>query len=433
MQLAVVLLLGWALIGHMALSVAFVNRVHATGIPVRLGKLVWLSAALLITLVPAFFGYWFHVRGLRLGPGTGLAWLPAPAVPYLAACWAAATLSAVDWLWRRVLHRPPAPLRSDRRRVVRLLQNGPRESGEEHEHDFLVHLPGNEILSLDVAERGLELERLPEALDRFTIVHMTDLHFTGRVAKAYFEEVAQICNTLRPDLVAITGDLIDKSRCIAWIPQTLGRLESRYGVFYVLGNHDLRVDTARLRAALAEAGLTYLGGRWLELAVGRHSIVLAGNELPWIAPAADLAAAAAALAGGPPRIALAHSPDQLLGEETPGRLAAGRALARRSDSSAVSGPRCLPSRSGVTYASGTFHDPPTVMQSAAACRPRFRSASTARPRLPGWFSMPRAARPPGRRRVRNSPSPAVARTAAWMPSPVAPGDRRRAAGPPGDP
>lgn len=93
MQLAVVLLLGWALIGHMALSVAFVNRVHATGIPVRLGKLVWLSAALLITLVPAFFGYWFHVRGLRLGPGTGLAWLPAPAVPYLAACWAAATLA----------------------------------------------------------------------------------------------------------------------------------------------------------------------------------------------------------------------------------------------------------------------------------------------------------------------------------------------------
>ena len=363
MQLAVVLLLCWAFVGHMALSVAFVNRVHATGIPVRLGKLVWLSAALLITLVPALFGYWFHVRGLRFGPGMGLGWLPAAAVPYLVTCWAAATLAAVDWLRRRVLHRSPGPLRSDRRRVVRLLQNGPDESGERHQHHFLVRFPGNQMLSLDVAERGLDLESLPEALDRFTIVHMTDLHFTGRVAKAYFEEVAQICNTLRPDLVAITGDLIDKPRCIAWIPQTLGRLESRYGVFYVLGNHDLRVDTTRLRAALGEAGLTYLGGRWIELAVGRRSIVLAGNELPWIAPAADLGRAPPpASAGGPPRIALAHSPDQLpwARRHQVDLLLAGH-LHGGQIHLPVLGPVLSPSRSGVTYASGTFHDPPTVM------------------------------------------------------------------------
>ena len=40
-------------------------------------------------------------------------------------------------------------------------------------------------------------------------------------------------------------------------------------------------------------------------------VVLAGNELPWFRPAADLAAAPRDGQGSPLRIALAHSPDQL--------------------------------------------------------------------------------------------------------------------------
>ena len=49
-------------------------------------------------------------------------------------------------------------------------------------------------------------------------------------------------NALEPEIVCLTGDLVDKTPLIDWIPDTLGRLKARYGIYYVFGNHDLRVD-----------------------------------------------------------------------------------------------------------------------------------------------------------------------------------------------
>ena len=46
-------------------------------------------------------------------------------------------------------------------------------------------------------------------------------------------------------------------------------------------------------AQLTAAGLVDLGGRWLEVDMRGQRVVLAGNELPWFRPAADLAAAPA--------------------------------------------------------------------------------------------------------------------------------------------
>ena len=115
---------------------------------------------------------------------------------------------------------------------------------------------------------------------------------------------------MEPDLVTITGDLIDRTPCIDWIPDTLGRLRARYGVYFVLGNHDVAVDVERLLRVLREQGLVHLGGRWIETEIRSHRVVLAGSEAPWIMPAADLS-------GCPPRgdaplrILLSHSPDQL--------------------------------------------------------------------------------------------------------------------------
>ena len=44
----------------------------------------------------------------------------------------------------------------------------------------------------------------------------------------------------------------------------------------------------RLRGTLADHGLIDLGGRWVQTEVNGEPIILAGNELPWIAPAADM-------------------------------------------------------------------------------------------------------------------------------------------------
>lgn len=235
-------------------------------------------------------------------------------------------------------------------------------AADEHPHHFVVHLPRNESLWLDVHHRAIEVPRLPPALDGLSLVHLSDLHFTGRVGKPYFQEIVRHSNELDPDLVLLTGDLVDRSRCIDWIPDTLSRLTARYGVFCILGNHDLRVDTTRLVRVLQQCGLCYLGGRHVQIEMHGQPVLLAGNELPWIAPAADFQHTRTPRQGGPFRIALSHSPDQLAWAQAHDvdLLLAGHTHGGQVRIPLI-GPIFAPSRVGVRYASGVFHAPPTIL------------------------------------------------------------------------
>lgn len=352
----------WAFFGHTVLCLAMGNRAHATGITIRWGKLVWLLALAAALGVPILFGYWFRIHAENQGTSIRLSTLPPGAFPYLATCWLMAGAVLVAWLRRKLAESSPDSVRSERRRLFRLLRHPSRPGQEKHDHHFLIRLPGNQILDLDVAERGLELPRLPRELDGLTVLHLSDLHFTGRVPKAYFEEVIDICNDLKPDLVALTGDLIDNADCVDWIPDTLARLKGRYGCYFVLGNHDLEVGAEVMRTSLNEAGLVDLGGRWQELSVRASRIVLAGNELPWLPPAADFTQAPSASEKGPIRIALSHSPDQLPWAQRnevdlllAGHLHGGQIRVP------VVGPIVSPSWHGVRHASGVFWHPPTLL------------------------------------------------------------------------
>jgi predicted MPP superfamily phosphohydrolase len=370
MVLALTLL---ALVGHGFLWAAFFNLTHYTSLP------RWILIPLTVVgfaaavLIPVGFEAWYLAGGLTpagLAEQGPLGWL---AGAYLALCWIAGGVTVTRWIGRRALSRPPTVLRHERRRLCRPLETADRTASDRRAHDFLTRLPGNQILQLEIAERAVEVPRLPPALDRLSIVHLSDLHFTGRVGRAYFEGVVRLANQLDADLVAITGDLLDESKCIDWVPDTLGKLTSRHGAYFVLGNHDLLVETDRLRRTLVEAGLVDLGGRWIEIRVRGEPVILAGNELPWIVPAADLEhAPSRSPNGGPLRIALSHSPDQL-------------AWARRHDVDLLlaghthGGQICVPlvgpllsaTRLGANYASGIYHLAPTIVQITRGVSGRF--------------------------------------------------------------
>ena len=352
-----------ALMGHASIWIAAINRAHALGW--RRRYVQWVTALLftMLLLPPPGLVWWLIQSGGRiLGPPGAVQWgRPGvlALVAYLVVCWGSGVLSMLRWLQRRLLHQPPGILRFHRTRSMEM--QAAAVHSKEYPHHFLVHLPRNEILQLDLTERVIDVPRLPPALDGLSIVHLSDFHFTGHVGRVFFHEVARLSNELEPDLVAITGDLIDRAECIDWIPDTLGRLKARYGVYVVLGNHDTRVDKQRLLDVLRDSGLVYLGGRWIQTEIRSERVVLAGNELPWFSPAADLSDCPAR-DGGPLRIALAHSPDQL-------------PWARKSDIDLMLaghthggqillpwiGPIFSPTRGGVMHASGIFHAPPTIL------------------------------------------------------------------------
>ncbi len=80
---------------------------------------------------------------------------------------------------------------------------------------------------------------LPEKFDGFKIVHISDIHSGSFDSKEKVEYGISLINAQKPDLILFTGDMVNNvsEEMIPWI-DTFAKLESKYGKFSVLGNHD---------------------------------------------------------------------------------------------------------------------------------------------------------------------------------------------------
>jgi len=105
----------------------------------------------------------------------------------------------------------------------------------------------------------VKLERLPESMDGFKIAQLTDLHLGPTLQRDYLENVVRLTNAQHPDLVVITGDLVDApvDRLLP-VLEPLTRLESEHGVFFVTGNHEFYAGPEEWLPALEKLGLRVL-------------------------------------------------------------------------------------------------------------------------------------------------------------------------------
>lgn len=353
-----------ALVGHAALWLSFGNRMHATGLPRRVVKLFTGTAEMVnvagcLTLAAGAVGYGPAIVGRG-----GYADLPWGPVFYVIFCWLIAAGPVAWWLVQRLTARTPAALRSTRATTHDL----GRSLGDRLTLAGIARLgplfPGNDFLRVEVSEKELSIPRWPSELDGLVIAHLSDLHFTGRIGAAFYEEVIRLAGEMHADLAALTGDLIEHPACLDWAPAILARLRTRWGSWFVLGNHDKRIDAQATRRHLVSQGLHDLGGRWQTIVCDGQPLLLAGNELPWFGPAANLAGAPVDGPDGQrlPRVLLSHSPDQLpwARQRDFDLVLAGHTHGGQIRLPLL-GPIVSPSRFGVRYASGTFHEPPTVM------------------------------------------------------------------------
>ncbi|MCA9167865.1 MAG: metallophosphoesterase [Planctomycetales bacterium] len=351
------------LFGHWAISIFIINRLHSTALPYRLMKaidLIWYSSLFV----------WPPIVAMAVWGVPQLSWLATHPMwrslgtLYFSACCIAFPMAVFTWVQHYFDTHTTSRLEGNHSRTIDVIGRlGHRPTGN-WSTTLLSSLPRNQVFNLWVQEKSIRLPRLHPELDGLTIGHLSDLHFTGRTTRPYYELVVDEANELDADLLVISGDIIDKRPCFPWLTEILGRLRSRHGVFFVLGNHDLRVrDELRVRNDLTAAGLTDLGGRFQQIEVRGQQIVLAGNELPWFAPAADMKHAPRRLANGSPlRIAVSHSPDQI---EWARSYDIDLMLAGHTHGGQIRfpiiGPVFSPSRYGVRFASGTFYRDPTLM------------------------------------------------------------------------
>ena len=352
-----------AALGHLALWAGTFSRLHALGL--RMWRLQLLEKLLLLVLlgVPAAV-----LVQLALHPPPQLdprQLLPGGAAGrgyfWLCSVWGAVTI--LTWSWRKWKGPPPQFLRCERK-VTPVDQGLGRLPCGDAVTRLLARLPGNQILDLETNVKTLLVPRLPACLDGLTIVHLSDLHFTGYLTEDFFRFVVDRANELDGDLVALTGDILDERPCLGWVTEVLGRVRQRMGAFCIFGNHDLRIrDLPLLVSEVERAGWHYVGGRWTALRVRGHSIILAGNELPWLGPPADMATCPDSADGRRAvRILLSHSPDQIQWARARDfdLMLAGHTHGGQIQLPVI-GPLIGQSRYGVRYCCGVFYVPPTLL------------------------------------------------------------------------
>lgn len=122
-------------------------------------------------------------------------------------------------------------------------------------------------------------DRLPAGFDGYRIVQISDLHGKefGEDNEILLEKTAE----LDPDLIAITGDVIDDADQMGVLEPLAKGLTAIAPTFYVTGNHEWAIrEAGTVKNLLEEYGVTVLSNEYLTLERGGDSIVLAGIDDP---------------------------------------------------------------------------------------------------------------------------------------------------------
>ncbi|NOK23467.1 metallophosphoesterase [Corallococcus carmarthensis] len=131
----------------------------------------------------------------------------------------------------------------------------------------------------EVTELVVRIPKLPRALEGFSIVQLTDLHVGPFIQRRFMDELVRRANALKPDLVAITGDLVDGTvPRLGGFVAALGNLHARYGSFFVTGNHDYSSGAEAWVAHLGSLGIPSLRNRHVRMGDAGGAFDLVGVD-----------------------------------------------------------------------------------------------------------------------------------------------------------
>lgn len=129
---------------------------------------------------------------------------------------------------------------------------------------------------LQITEINLKIDRLPEEFNNYKILHISDLHNKkfGDNQKRLIDKIGDI----NPDIIVITGDIIDSRR--KGMKNAIDLVEGIseiYPTYYVTGNHEERIENyMTLKKKLKKCGVYILDNNTIKLKRGYSSINISG-------------------------------------------------------------------------------------------------------------------------------------------------------------
>lgn len=162
----------------------------------------------------------------------------------------------------------------------------------------------------------LQTDKALPAAGMLRVVQISDWHLGLLTRRADVERAVRIVRELKPDLLLITGDLVD-AQSLLWddCADLLQTLRPRYGKYLITGNHEVYVGLDAVARFARRAGLELLRNRAVLIAdsvalLGVDDPAAGGRDSDEIRLRRDADAQAY-------RILLKHRPQLLAGEDLP--------------------------------------------------------------------------------------------------------------------
>jgi hypothetical protein len=311
-----------SVIARLVLSSALSAGIHAyvwlrlvrgADLPRRWHAAATLAVGLLFVSVPLTISS----RTFAPALSSTLSWISMPWMALVGLTFVA--LAAIDaarlfgWLGRRARRAPAPELPSlSRRRFLARVTGGAAATvaGASVARGMVSALGSHEVVDVEIA-----LPKLPRELDGFTIVQLSDLHVGLTIDREFVQRVVDRTNALSPDLVALTGDLVDGNvEDLRGEVAPLAQLRARHGVFAVTGNHEYYSGVDPWIAELTRLGARYLRNERVSIGRGEASFDLAGVDdytARGDGHGEDLAAATGGRDPSRALVLLAHQPRQV--------------------------------------------------------------------------------------------------------------------------
>jgi len=347
------------LIGHCGVNLAIYNRLNGLGWKRRTVKF-WSKCFFGFTIampIVVLFGHADLLRDVLRGRPE-LIPIPMWLQVYSWICLTAWLWLGLPWLiWRPLLGLEWMPVEREEE-IIEVSREVQTPLAHSTACKIQSRLPGNQIFQLAIETIELPVVHLPRQLDGYRIAHLSDIHLTGDIHSEFARYAVERATNWCPDLMALTGDIVDAEDCIGWLDGIFASASARDGCYYILGNHDTRVvDATQTRRVMDSLGWIDLGGNKMDCELNGSPCTLIGNEHPWF-PRPELPPNS----DGRFRLLLSHSPDQIWWAR---RNAVTLMLAGHTHGGQgrlpLLGPLISPSFHGSRYASGDFFRPPTTM------------------------------------------------------------------------
>lgn len=164
--------------------------------------------------------------------------------------------------------------------------------------------------NFEIKKKIIKFQSIPKKLKGMKIAQLSDIHAGIYLKKDKILEAVKITNTLKPDIMCLTGDFVANSEkyiypCI----EALSLLNPKIGIYSCIGNHDNMVNRRITVEGLESAGLNVMIDENRTVEYKGCEFYIAGIEDGWYRSKPDLIKALKNVPRNSFKILLAHQPD----------------------------------------------------------------------------------------------------------------------------